>query len=149
MNKMILSAVLVFLFSATAMAQPARKQNNTPTTPTNSRTNKPVKQPGNNGWFYDSTFPVKNPVNGTTTTTNSSKITPTPNRTSQPVKQPRSQGWIDDSLLDIKNNRKVNTGITSQPVPNSNRNTNNTKLDDLRNPFDTTKKVQPGKTIRQ
>jgi hypothetical protein len=51
--------------------------------------------------------------------------------------------WKDDSLLWIKNNPGKPFVRTGQKETVQTGQVNKTKLDDLKNPFDTTKKVKP------
>ena len=94
---------------------------------------------------------VKNPENGKVGTTakgNAAKTTATNSRTTQPVKKPGNQGWIDDSLLWIKNPANGPYIRNQRTAPGKNQPVNNTKHDDLKNPFDTTKKAKPAKAVR-
>ena len=153
MKKIFFLSVLFYgLLFGSARAQQNRKPANKKTaTPDGSTTTKPVKQPGNTGWIDDSLLWVKNPGNGkvgTTTRGNAAKTTATNSRTTQPVKKPGNQGWIDDSLLWIKNPANGPYIRNQRTATSSNQPVNNTKLDDLKNPFDTTKKAKPVKAVR-
>ena len=152
MKKIIFLSFLFYgLLFGSARAQQNRMPDNKKTKTANgSITTKPVNQPGKTGWVDDSLLWIKNTRNGKvgSTTGKVANATPDNNRTTQPGKKPGNQGWIDDSLLWIKNPANGPYIRNQRTAPGNNQPVNNTKLDDLKNPFDTTKKAKSVKTVR-
>jgi len=103
--------------------------------------------------FKSGTKPAATNVTGKTTNPQTS------GQNQQTIQQPTANNpkWRDDSLLWIKNNSKpAATNVSGKSTNNQTSNQNRratqpksttvsqTKLDDLKNPFDSTRKVKPG-----
>ena len=163
---MIVLLVLLILFqNVNSQNNNQRKKtqtNNTATQRTGNKIQPTVQQQATNGtpyppdsllWIKSNSKPAATNVSGK----NTNPETNGQNRSS--IQQPAANNpkWRDDSLLWIKNNPKpAATNVSGKTTNNQSSNRyqrvsqpnsatiNQTKLDDLKNPFDSTKKVKPG-----